>query len=723
MHLARPSLLVALGFSVGRVLTSPHGQAHGPRRRYNDDASTTKDDLALVTNAPGPPTIQPGIPALQPSIPTTGVASLDIPPAQQTSSWRSVHPSVPPVKDPQPSNPVLTSSLAAISSSSNTSPVSASVSGPATTSTSIPFLSELMSQLASQPLTTKASSIYAPTLVSNSAASESESPRILSKPGATSGSDPILPTGSYPETVSSPVSTPSMLTYSFTLPPYSNGLDTSGIVESWTRISPAEDKDKPSATVYSYNLPPYTPKIPTYVATSAGTAPVDMTSGAPGSPGGVAPTNRIFLQQGFVDPTKDPVAVTSSMVPVYSPACLGNAYGGGYVITPTLSLANTNATGIAKIPPAYGFSYKFEPTVSPGYGGAVVIMDTKAPVPTVSSQPSPGLPSKDVVYSSLRATQSVGADSETLVPLKDATSTGNLTPHVTPGVTQASGAVTGSHPSAKDEPINPSGPSLLSNDAPPVNTPDHVSIPTGSIMYGMNTQDISISSLGSGSLHPSRSSAGIPPLEKDRPTASPAVPASTLPTDTIGLTLSGSGISTPLPVSTKSLGAYGGPTAPSKDIRVTTPGDGMPTTARDSPNSNVAGPVPLSTAVTGSGDLVNGDMNNKDAYSIHAGVTSSTALGAVTISRSTSTKIVSAVATVLPQGEYQKAAVAFDSTVTDAYGTVSAQRSSSKINSTFLLSNDESGVTPFQGKSARLTASVVMVFTIIFFVCLLSGYA
>lgn len=630
-----------------------------------------------------------------------------------------------------------------------------------------------------------------------------------------------MPTGSYPETVSSPVSTPSMLTYSFTLPPYSNGLDTSGIVESWTRISPAEDKDKPSATVYSYNLPPYTPKIPTYVATSAGTAPVDMTSGAPGSPGGVAPTNRIFLQQGFVDPTKDPVAVTSSMVPVYSPACLGNAYGGGYVITPTLSLANTNATGIAKIPPAYGFSYKFEPTVSPGYGGAVVIMDTKAPVPTVSSQPSPGLPSKDVVYSSLRATQSVGADSETLVPLKDATSTGNLTPHVTPGVTQASGAVTGSHPSAKDEPINPSGPSLLSNDAPPVNTPDHVSIPTGSIMYGMNTQDISISSLGSGSLHPSRSSAGIPPLEKDRPTASPAVPASTLPTDTIGLTLSGSGISTPLPVSTKSLGAYGGPTAPSKDIRVTTPGDGMPTTARDSPNSNVAGtllfssgkgspqssettsrvllpsshasvspealwttsrggslgtnamisslfisqngadghssvpttrvksvivttsttwcpstapdhlsvissilgPVPLSTAVTGSGDLVNGDMNNKDAYSIHAGVTSSTALGAVTISRSTSTKIVSAVATVLPQGEYQKAAVAFDSTVTDAYGTVSAQRSSSKINSTFLLSNDESGVTPFQGKSARLTASVVMVFTIIFFVCLLSGYA
>lgn len=628
-----------------------------------------------------------------------------------------------------------------------------------------------------------------------------------------------MPTGSYPETVSSPASTPSMLTYSFTLPPYSNGLDTSGIVQSWTRISPAEDKDKPSATVYSYNLPPYTPKIPTYVATSAGTAPVDMTSGTPGSPGGVAPTNRIFLQQGFVDPTKDPVAVTSSMVPVYSPACLGNAYGGGYVITPTLSVANTNVTGIAKIPPAYGFSYKFEPTVSPGYGGAVVIVDTKAPVPTVSSQPNPGLPSKDVVYSSLRATQSVGANSESQMPFKDAsTSTGNLYPPATP-VTQASGTLTGSHPSAKDEPINSSGPSLLSNDAPHVNTPDHVSVPTGSIMYGTSTQDNSISSLGSGSLHTSRSSADIPPLEKDRPTASPAVPTLTLPTDTIGLTHGGSGFSTPLPVSTESSGAYGGPPATSKDIRVTNPGDSIPTTVRNLKNTNVAGsmlfgkgspqssgttsrvllpssdasvspaalwttshggslatnamisslfisrnggdghssvpatrvksvivttsttwcpstapdhlsvissvlgPVPLSTAVTGSGNLANGDMNNKDAYSIHAGVTSSTALGAVTISRSTSTEIVSAVATVLPQGAYQKAAVAFDSTVTDAYGTVPAQHSSSKINSTFLLSDDESGVTPFQGKSATLTASVVMVFTIIFFVCLLSGYA
>lgn len=695
-----------------------------------------------------------------------------------------------------------------------------------------------MSQLFSQSSTTPASSIYAPTVYSGSAASEPIITGTPSKPIAPSRLDTTSPVEGYPENASPPASTPSMLIYSFTLPPYSNGLDTSGIVETWTRSSPAEDKNKPSATVYSYNLPPYTPKIPTYVATSAGTAPLDMTSGAPGSPGGVAPTNRIFLQQGFVDPTKDPVTVTSSIVPVYSPACLGNAYGGGYVITPTLSVANTNATGIAKIPPAYGFSYKFEPTISPGYGGAVVIVDTKAPVPTVSSQPSPDLPSKDVVFSSLRATQTVGANSETHLPLKDASpnmpkdlestltgslygisTPGNLSPHATSGYTQASGGLTGSLPSAKDESINLSGPSFSSKDASPVNTPYHVPIPTGSI-YGTSTQDSSISSMGSGSVQPYRSSAGIPLLDKDRPTVNPAVPALTPATDTLGMTLSGNGISTLLPASTKSSGAYSGPSALSKDIWVTNAGDNIPTTARDSQNTNVAGTpifssgkgsallsettsgvllpnkdasvspegllpasqggylgtnvmisslsvsrngadghstvlatrvksvivttsttwcpstapnhlsiissilggVALSTAVTGSGNLANGDMNDKDAYSMDAGVTSSTALGAVTISRSTSTEIDSAVATVLPQGEYQKAAVAFDSTVTDAYGTVSAQHFSSKVNSTLILSSDESGVTPFHGKSARLTASVVMVFAAIFFVCLLSSY-
>ncbi|KAL8659311.1 MAG: hypothetical protein Q9226_000484 [Calogaya cf. arnoldii] len=831
MHLARPSLLLALGFCIDNVVASPHGQGHGPRRRYNDDGTTATDDLNQITNAPGPPTIQPGIPALQPSIPTTGVASLDIPPAQQTSSWRSLTP-VPAPKGSQPSDPALTSPLASASTPLNLGPVSASVSRSASTISSIPYLSDLMSQLFSRSSTTPASSIYAPTVASNPAAWEP-------KPAVTSRLDTTSPVEGNPGSSSPPASTPSMLIYSITLPSYSNGLDTSGIVESLTRSSPAEDKDKPSATVYSYNLPPYTPKVPTYVATSAGTAPLDMTSGAPGGPGGAAPTNRNFLPKGFVDPLKDPVTVTSSMVPVYSPACLGNAYGGGYVIKPILSVANANATGIAKVPPAYGFSYKFEPTITPGYGGAVIIVDTKAPAPTLSSQPSAGLPSKDVIYSSSRASQTDGANSGTHLPLKDAppnvskdfepTMTGsmyststptNLSPHGVPGSIQASGP-TGSQSSANDEPSTLFGPPLSSKDASPVNTKDHVSIPTGSIS-GTITQGNSIPSLMFESVQPHRSSAGVHSFDKDRPTVNPAVPASTPGKDILGMAPSGNGVSTPSPTSAQSSGAYNGPLVASKDIWVTNPRGYISTTASDSQNTNTAGTsifssgqgsaqlsepasggllpskdasvispeglwptsnggspgthvmissfftpqtgdgghssslatrvntvivttsttwcpstalnhlsiissilgdVPLSTAVPGSGNLANGGVNDKDAYPMDAGVTSSTVLGAVTISRSTPTDIGSAVATLLPQGVFQKAAVAFDSTVADAYGTASGQHLSSKINSTFLLSGDESGVPAFQGKSARLPAGVVMVVAVTLFAGLLSSYA
>ncbi|KAL8867941.1 MAG: hypothetical protein Q9198_008342, partial [Flavoplaca austrocitrina] len=163
-----------------------------------------------------------------------------------------------------------------------------------------------MFQLFSQSSTTPESSLYASTSIPSSGAFEQKSTGISSTSAVTSLYDIKSPTEGNPETPTPPASTPSMLIYSLTLPPYSNGFDTSGIVETLTRSSPAEDKDKPSTTIYAYNLPPYTPKVPTYVATSAGTAALDMTSGAPGGPGGAATTDRNFLPKGFVDPTKDP---------------------------------------------------------------------------------------------------------------------------------------------------------------------------------------------------------------------------------------------------------------------------------------------------------------------------------------------------------------------------------------------------------------------------------
>ncbi|KAI4132471.1 MAG: hypothetical protein LQ338_000691 [Usnochroma carphineum] len=352
--------------------------------------STATRDLLLVTDSPGPPTIQPGIPALQPSIPTSGVASLSIPPMHQTSSSRVLDTSSQSTANPYLSGPAAVAPSASIlpsSAVSATSALAGSGSGPSSTTTSIPFLSELMSQLFSQSSTPTVASI--PTAASSSSSVPSQ-PVPAGTP-LNLGTTALLPTppavvGNTP-TDGLPVSMNSVLVYSLSLPPYSNGPGTSEIVETMTASSCAEEKTHQTlATVYSYSLPPYTPKVPTYVATSAGIAPVSMTSGAPGNPTGNAPATRVFLQQGSVDPTKDaPAIATSTIIPLYSPACLGNAYGGGYVITPTMSVPNTNATGVAIIPPAYGFTYKLEPTQSPAYSAAVIVAGTTASLPLAAS--------------------------------------------------------------------------------------------------------------------------------------------------------------------------------------------------------------------------------------------------------------------------------------------------------------------------------------------------
>ncbi|KAL8700795.1 MAG: hypothetical protein Q9201_005252 [Fulgogasparrea decipioides] len=407
MHLVPSAIQLALVFSVARVNA---GRGHRQHRRLVDDAdgpsttgvsTTSTDDLAQITAAPGPPTIEPGIPALQPSVPTTGIPSLSIPPAHQTSSlkpsdrlpWQSA--------DPQATGTfsVPSSALApAIAPSNYVSAIGGSGSVPISTSTSIPFLSELLTPPFARSSFSTTSSVSAIVPTSSSHNSQSTTLGTWSPQETTRGSaTPLSVVGGDPKDGALTASMPSTLVYSFTLPPYSGGLDTSGIAETMTLSSSAADKDHvPSATIYSYSLPPYTPKIPTYVATSAGLAPVSMTSGAPGNPVGNAPTTKVFLQQGSVDPTKDvPTIATSSMVPLYSPACLGNAYGGGYVVTPTVSVinSNANATGIAKIPPAYGFTYKLEPTQSPSYSAAVVVVDTKGPIPSgasLSNAPSAG---------------------------------------------------------------------------------------------------------------------------------------------------------------------------------------------------------------------------------------------------------------------------------------------------------------------------------------------
>ncbi|KAL8974874.1 MAG: hypothetical protein Q9197_000907 [Variospora fuerteventurae] len=301
-----------------------------------------------------------------------------------------------------------------------------SVQASSTAATSIPFLAELMSQLFSM-------SSVPNVLSSPSTASTSSS--ALPQPN-TVGSPPILATTAQMSSPSAglgsdskdqlPASMNSFLIYSLSIPPYSGGLDTTGIVETMTVSSPADDTaPQPSTTVYSYALPPYTPKDPTYVATSARIAPVSMTAGAPGSPTANAPATDVFLQQGFVDPTKDaPRIAASTIIPLYSPACLGNAYGGGYVITPTLSAANPNGTSLAIIPPAYRFTYKLEPTESPSYSAAVVVMNTKDPLPTRTLSSS-SLPTGSV---SIVATRGGAQPSESITGIRTASSGEPLAP-------------------------------------------------------------------------------------------------------------------------------------------------------------------------------------------------------------------------------------------------------------------------------------------------------
>ncbi|KAI4129373.1 MAG: hypothetical protein LQ341_006574, partial [Variospora aurantia] len=406
-------------------------QGHGARRRFNEDESTTTRDLALITDSPGPPTIQPGIPAIQPSIPTSGVPSLSISPAQQTSSSRVLDKPTTQSAQFDPLDTALIPASPSTLSPSTVSHISApagSVQVSSTAATSIPFLAELMSQLFS--LSSVPNVLSSPSTASTSSSA-------LPQPN-TMGSPPILGTTAQMSSPSAglgsdsqdqlPASMNSFLIYSLSIPPYSGGLDTTGIVETMTVSSPADDKaPQPSTTVYSYALPPYTPKDPTYVATSARIAPVSMTAGAPGSPTANAPATNVFLQQGFVDPTKDaPRIAASTIIPLYSPACLGNAYGGGYVITPTLSAANPNGTSLAIIPPAYRFTYKLEPTESPSYSAAVVVMNTKDPLPTRT-----------------RSSSSLPTGSVSIVPTR--------------GGAQPSDSITGIPTASSGEPLAPSG--------------------------------------------------------------------------------------------------------------------------------------------------------------------------------------------------------------------------------------------------------------------------
>ena len=204
----------------------------------------------------------------------------------------------------------------------------------------------------------------------------------------------------------------SVTTYSFGLPPYSDASVSTGIIETESLPPPDQGSlSQLSSTIYSYTIPAFSPKTPTYLATSARTVPLTMTVGISRSPSLAATTTRAFLATASVDPKIGgvPAVVGAPIIPVYSPACLGNAYGGGYVITPSVFVLNSNATATGRVPPGYGFSYKPISSQLTGPNAAVFIVGTSSSALAPFNTTTKDAPLASLVPTSASAGHSISA--------------------------------------------------------------------------------------------------------------------------------------------------------------------------------------------------------------------------------------------------------------------------------------------------------------------------
>lgn len=94
----------------------------------------------------------------------------------------------------------------------------------------------------------------------------------------------------------------------------------------------------------------------------------------------------MFLKQESVNLDKEtPYRVTAPVIPIYSPACLGNAYGGGYIIMPTVFVTNPEAKDIGNSTLGYSFSYSRNSSGSAHPNTTTAITGTSSPSPTTST--------------------------------------------------------------------------------------------------------------------------------------------------------------------------------------------------------------------------------------------------------------------------------------------------------------------------------------------------
>lgn len=121
---------------------------------------------------------------------------------------------------------------------------------------------------------------------------------------------------------------------------------------------------------------------PAFVTASTGIGSVSVASTSSDTalitpkPETLIQTRVTYPGEGLVPTTRVVFLNTSSVIPVWTPAMLGNAYGGGYIITPSIfvtSLPNSPKSSNG-IPPGYELSSKSEDISPPNYVPTPVIV-------------------------------------------------------------------------------------------------------------------------------------------------------------------------------------------------------------------------------------------------------------------------------------------------------------------------------------------------------------
>lgn len=107
-----------------------------------------------------------------------------------------------------------------------------------------------------------------------------------------------------------------------------------------------------------------------------------------------------FPGESLISTSRAPFLNTSTVIPVWTPAMLGNAYGGGYITTPSVFVTSfpNSPKSSSGIPPGYELSSKSENIHPPNYVPTPVIVKVEGSTtefPSARTPPSASTKSKD----------------------------------------------------------------------------------------------------------------------------------------------------------------------------------------------------------------------------------------------------------------------------------------------------------------------------------------